>query len=660
MVISWVNIILAVLVLSSFALLFCSLLIILGGRSNENQTAENILASLLITVLIIIVEVYLLSSIPITRPLRYLWPFQLLVVLIVMSIATVKHGFESWRKMISSIHSSLFFLFKESSLVVRLIGLLVFVAIAIYFVYGAFVNPAGWDTLAYHIPLAVQPYQDGRLSTLDSFLPWVYLYPRGSEIIWFWTLQLTHSDLLFNAVQLMFGGQLLLAVYILAKRTGITLSGAVLSLGIIATMPLLFVLTTTGYIDLNYAATIVAIIAFLAPSENDSFKKDIFFASLALAIASLIKIPVTALVFFVIALVSRLIADAGYKKIISTLFSWTTLLSLAVIVLGNLRYLKNWVIFHNPINPLSLSLFGKEIFHGSINPSEFGLAGISLFGDVSKMSHIQKFYSSWSDLFNPLNADSFGSTGPIFILIIVFLFLVFATNAIISKGVWHKTLALLFALSFFIPGFFLPRYAIPMIAIGVIGAVYILQRLDPRILKAAEFVILVFCIVSFYGQMKNIREGLKWLEGFNYGKLSLSARTTVVAERVPTGYESYPSPALIKYLRDNIKKGELLVWDVDCFQAYTWNRHYDNRTQFLAGSGKDYFPASPFLLTEPSEKEQQIWEDKIRDYQPNYILVYKDSVYPKLILGDKGLSYKIAFEEESTKKFPMTILKRAD
>jgi len=67
--------------------------------------------------------------------------------------------------------------------------------------------------------------------------------------MWYWSLQWTHTDLLFHPVQLAFGLQLMLAMYVLARRTGAAPWAAILASLAIATTPIFYLLTVGGYID---------------------------------------------------------------------------------------------------------------------------------------------------------------------------------------------------------------------------------------------------------------------------------------------------------------------------------------------------------------------------------------------------------------------------
>lgn len=658
------NYLLAFCALGSLVVVCLSICFIVH-RFLKLPVAENILISFFVVVMLIIGEVYLLSLLPLQRPLQYLWFAHGAVILILMIIAgyhwRIQELREAFKKFIRSIRTAFF----KSGIAVFIFALLIFFVAVIYLLFGIFTSPAGGsDVLSYHVPLAVQPFQDGRIGFIDSDLPWVYLYPRGAETIWFWTLQLTKSDLLFNSVQLAFGLALLLAVYILGKRSGLTSKNAFFASGIVATMPLFYVFSTTGYIDINYSASLVAIAAFLAPNVKEKLRFDIIFASLALAIAALIKIPILAFFLSFLFLVSRIINEISLKdglaEVKKSVFSKFGLVALIILLLGNLRYIGNWIDFHNPIYPLSLKISGAEIFSGPIHSCDFGLGAGSSMGSVANMALIQKFWSAWADIYNPLSIDSFGSLGPVFLSAILFPFLVFFIISLKERNIWHTALSAIFLVSFIIPGSFLPRYSVLQICVAVVGAILFFSRLGDQLFSSIKYTIILLCFASLSFPKSSINLSFLWIKSRSEGRIDLEKRASLIPEKEYMGAdESYPAPSAVKYIRDHSGPGDTLVWNVNCFQGLLWNRSYSNIVKFLPGSARDRWPDGPYLLRNPSQKETEEWKKAVGSMNPKHILVYKNSVYPSLVSELKNIQYTVVYDDSVEKgKYATLILER--
>ncbi|MDD5083587.1 MAG: hypothetical protein PHT88_01440 [Candidatus Moranbacteria bacterium] len=614
--------------------------------------------------LIVIAEVYLLSFIPIERPLRFLWLFHTAVVFAFVSSTLYLWKIDAWKDLMRHSKRVIFDFFGNGDLLQRLLIGLAVIIFPVYFLAGVFFVPSAPDTLSYHIPLAIQPYQDGRIANIDSDLPWTYLYPRGAEVMWYWTLQLTKSDLLFNAVQLFFGFNLLLAIYVLSKKLGNGIRESLMAAIIFLTMPIFYILTISGYIDMDYGASILAGIAFLAPSPKKFLKYDIFFAALALSLAALIKVPIIATLFIGIMLFAKMFSKEGGRYIFSdsTLFfkSKFFFLSLAALVLSSSHYIENWITYDNPIYPIGLSVLGTSVFKGIMNPTDFGLGVNTLMGDVKSMSSIQRFYSSWADVFNGLNVDSFGSTGAVFILAIVFPFIIFLMKTLAERNAYHIALSAIVSLSFIIPGLFTPRYNLVMTAIGIVGAINIFMYFEKRILNTLMYALLGLCVLTISIPFDNMTKSIAWIkslsgtDGFDFRN-----RSSIVAEKVSLGgYDNYPTAQVIKYIRDNSLSGDMLGWNVNGFHALLWNRTYSNRVVFLPGTEMDRWPKGPSLMTVPTEKQIKKWKNIVEKMKPRHIVVYANSIYPSLI-SSLDTKYIVAFKETEG-NFPMEVLERVD
>jgi hypothetical protein len=146
-------------------------------------------------------ELYGLSWFPTTRPLDWLSAGQ--VALAVLGVV-----FLPWRSFALFVKECLLYVvaqWRRARWLIKLVmgglgGVLI-----VYFFFGFFLNPSGIDSLMYHIPVAVQPFQDGRVNTFDSSVPWTYLYPKAVELVWSWTLLVARSDLLFLPILFLFG-----------------------------------------------------------------------------------------------------------------------------------------------------------------------------------------------------------------------------------------------------------------------------------------------------------------------------------------------------------------------------------------------------------------------------------------------------------------------
>ncbi len=601
-------------------------------------------------VLLVNAEVWCLSLVPLGRPLRWL-PGVHVGLLVVLLVATLRRGGgRVWGATLRRAWCELREYCRDVGLVVSLANLALLLLLLGYFAIGAYQVPGAWDDLEYHVPMAVQPYQDGRLGSVTSDLPWPNAYPRGTELLWYWTLQWSGSDLLFHPVQLAFGIQALLATYVLARRTGASASAATLAAIILGTTPVFFILSTSGYVDLAVAAGVVSVIAFLAPPEDPAAEptRDWPLAALALAEACLVKLPLLAAVLAGIGFLQAVFrhgpARNGVRRVSQFFRARRGWLAAVLVLIACHTYWRHLLEHRNPFYPMKVSLAGV-LFDGPLDGSQFGAGGHTTFGKpVREMSHFERFYYAWMDLMQPPNVDSFGSFGPVLPVLVLAPFLI----ALLALGwpvdTWRLALGAMFAACLFTPAF-LPRYGIPMIAVALAGAAWTVSRLTGAALRGYVIVALLFCGVGVAISARAVWQGYEWTWRQAGGTLPLAARNSFLLERTRVGGEMYCLPTVIQYIRTHSGPADLLVWNVRTFPALLWNRTYSNRVIHLPGAARDTYPGSAALLTVPTAPELARWLQRLGALRPKHVLVYAESAYAQALQAGRIAGYEIAYAD---------------
>lgn len=617
--------------------------------------SESLLAASVLFVLSINAEIYLLSAIPVERPLGYLPLFHLAVTVVLATASWRGAGISAWRQTLWAVVGSFALLWRDCGWVVRLGSLVTVGMLGVYLLVGAYRVPSAWDELEYHVPMAVQPYQDGRVGPVTSDLPWANAYPRGVALLWYWTLQWSGTDLLFHPVQFAFGLQFLLAVYVLACRSGVRPGVALLVTIVMASMPVFFILTTCGYIDVAVAATVITVVAFLAPprTQEDGVRHDWLLAGLALGQACLVKPPLMAVALGGIAFLHdvffRMGPRVGLRSIPRFVFSARGLAMLLVVLLCCHTHLRLWAERGNPLYPLRVTLAGRVMFDGPLDAARFGIGGHTTMGQVSEMSHLQRFWASWVDLYQPLNVDSFGGFGPVVPVAIVFLFVSFAVRALLARTTWHLALVLMISLCFATPSY-LPRYGLPMVAIATVGAAWVVSRFPRELSVAATVGVVLLCALGSAKSITYLWEELKWLTSQAGGQIPLATRNAFLLEKHQIGLaDIYCTPEMIRYIRDHSGPGDVLVWNVRTFPGLLWNRTYSNRVIHLAGSRHDVYPGSAATLMEPTEEEMNRWLGEVLRLRPKHVLVYAQSAYARALTDRDELGYNQVFYDSDSR-----------
>lgn len=651
MEVSAYNLVLTLIAIGVLTLTTWAIVVTLEELKYLSKLSERILVAITTTVLIMNAEVYLFSVIPTGRPLTFLPVLHTLGLISLITWTIRRRGWRPWidslHKLRNSVHGAL----AESGVIVTFLLLFVAGLMLYYFLYGAYTITWDWDAVDYHVPMAVQPYQDGRIGRIGSNLPWTDAYPRGVELVWYWTLQWTHSDLLLHPTQLAFGLQLLLATYVLARRSDVKTWAALTASAVIGATPLMSILTTTGNIDIGYGAGVVTMVAFLAPPRdlNQPALRDWLPATLAYGQACLIKAPILATLFALVIVACFTISQyrhVGVRTLIHWGRSWRRAAAFAIVLLCCHAYITNAIRYANPLYPMAVSVWGLQVLPGPLNSSMLGQGAFSLMGDVTKMTRLQQYYAAWADIFQPLNLQSLGSPGLVFITVVFFGFLMFALHALSHRVWWHLTLVLIFGLGFLVPASFLPRYSIPMLVIGVVGAHWTFQQLPNHMLNGFRISLVLLCILACFPGIRAINEIITWIKSSNGGKLLVARRNLITLENGQLGIAGmFPTPKTIQFLHDHSGPGDTLVWNVRAFHGMLWNRTYSNRVIFLEGTPNDSFPSTSYGRSKLSDVERAKWLAAVKQLQPKHILVYVHSAYAKYLQSELNHAYRVAHQD---------------
>jgi hypothetical protein len=629
-----------------------------GQFNRFTSLSESILASLLGTFLAIIGEMRVISLIPVSRPLDYLPAIHIITLIGIYILDYFRAGAGPWRFLIGNLSKSTAALWNQSGLLLRTgLGLSLCVAIASLVLGLSIGISATWDEMAYHSVQAIQCYQDGRIGMMDSWLPWSAFYPKGAALVWAWTMLFTHSDFLFHPVQLVFGLQFVFATYVLARRTGGTGRIALAASMALFWMPITMILTTAAGADLGYAAACVSILAFCAPPRTSSpVAWSYLFAAFALWEAALIKLPILAIIF----------AAGGASYVILTmlgrrpkLLQWRFVIAGAIaIAVASVPYARNWIQYRNPFYPIDIPIGHKLLFRG---PSHVigGVVLWSQFRDLPQENQIRRYHAALTDWFNDVGYDSAGTFGPVVLAAAGFLFLAFAINAFRSRNGWWAVLTAVVVVALVVPGTYLPRYGIGIMASILAAAAVFLAFIDRNNVLEAAFVVISMGALPFTAI--HVWTLANYMHLVN-GRWFSPARSTIFQETLPLGaVELYPSAEMMRAVRETSMRGDLLVWDVDCFPSLLWNHDYSNRVLFLPGTPRDRVPSEPHRLAVPTSDEMTEWLTNIRELRPSQVLVYTQSAYPSALAALKAPEYSVRFREPAIRgKSGMTLFQRVN
>lgn len=622
--------------------------------------SESILIAVLILALILWAQVHVLSVLPINRPLRLLWVTHGASLLLVFGVGRQIGSMPA--KWAYCLLKDLIKAFARLPKLYLVYSLLVLTYVALHGAFAFSFNNFDWDGIEYHIPMAIQPYQDGRLGTLGADIPWIDHYPRGIALLWFHTLQLTHANALFLLVQWASGLALALAAFALLRRRDVNRKTAGIAATVVLSMPIFSLFSTSLYIDLPTAFAAVLPVVFLTPSARKQLRTcDFFWAVAAFAAAMQIKLPIipTLFLFLAICYWAVFAGNAGRNSLRTFFFSWHAPVALLLLVAAAYPYIANLIQFANPLYPLQVALPGGIHLQGPLASSVYELYAKSNFGTMSELGRWGRYPAAWLDLFQRQDVDGFGMNGPVFVFAIIPLFLAFLFAAIAARSPWQLLMAAMGLSVFMLGSLALPRYHIPMAFIAICCAFFWIASLPDKHRHTLQWVIIFFSVFSVFDGLKVIDRGTTWKRQVLGEDYRFLQRASLLPEKYPIGDLMYASPRMTQAIRETSGDGDVLAWNVRTFLALLWNTSYSNRLVHVPSSPYDLFPGNASNFPPLSDVELRAWIEEIKSLNPDQVLVYAASVLASSMKTELGhLFEEVYADPEDSGKVPMILFRR--
>lgn len=321
-----------------------------------------------------------------------------------------------------------------------------------------------WDGQAYHLPMSVEWFVTQRISLVDLSL-YSSTYPGLSELIqtiWFTSLNMFGPP--HNVSQIMGYLLILYCIHVIADIYVLPLKLKIILLGFGATVPNLVLQSTTAYNDLFFNSLIVLSITCIYISiRGTRIEKFMSRMLLVFACGFVASTKFTGLYFLFATFLIYFIVSKRYQ-----LESAKTVFSLIFLALAICApwYLRNLVLYGNPMYPLSIDLFDRTIFQGSI-----GTPDSAFFDYFADRAGIQNTYLGviqswfWWPIQYPVYDTRIGGSGLLFLLtlsVTLLLLLKSTFRKFIQKLPFEIKATLVFAIIsvFIVPAGWWPRYVL--------------------------------------------------------------------------------------------------------------------------------------------------------------------------------------------------------
>lgn len=291
-----------------------------------------------------------------------------------------------------------------------------------------------WDALWYHLPMVGYIMQSGTIQ--ETYTPWfidqfINIFPKNTELFFLWNTIFLKSDVIVDMSQLLFTLMGVLTIYSMALKLKIKEKSALYSSHLFFFTPIMILQSTTNYVDVAISVLFLISVNFLISSPEDNegeayFRRWPFLLS-GIAAGILLGSKGSGPLFIAIlslAILSRIFINRFYpfarpspsKKrefFRHGLISYLIYFFLPAILFGSYWYIKNWVLYGNPVYPMEISFANitifKGLYGGIIDPSPEVL---------NNLSPLKKLLYVWEERVKYYLYDSrFSGFGPLWFIL---------------------------------------------------------------------------------------------------------------------------------------------------------------------------------------------------------------------------------------------------
>ena len=478
-----------------------------------------------------------------------------------------------------------------------------FITIFSWLIFLAYLFPSyTWDSLWYHLPSMGYILQSGTIKDLpmQSFIDMVInVLPKNVELLFLWNTIFLKSDIVVDLSQLVFTTIGILTIYSLALKFEIQEKYAICSSLLFFFTPVIIHQSTTNYADIAVSIMFLIAINFMmydftedyagspAAKEMNGNKILILLSGLSTGIllGSKASGPLFVVVLSIAILIRELIKHYNSAKITSfkqeefylknSFLNYLLYFFVPVLLMGGYWYIKNWILYNNPIYNTDITLFNvtifKGVFKGIIDPAP---------EVISNLSYLKKMLYVWLERVEYYLYDSrLSGFGPMWFI----LYLPSMVFSIIYAIKWKRYNflfigAILTGTFLLYPRNWNTRYVIFIVGLGTLSFGLVLENFNRRagMLKVAALLIAGY--VFFSANSTVIMPGK--IREF----ILLSPGERTVARLAPFNIDLHARQeyGYWIWISNNISKGDTLAFTFEpLFLSPLWNMEFSNRIVYI-------------------------------------------------------------------------------
>ncbi|MDB4894201.1 MAG: hypothetical protein JWN15_463 [Firmicutes bacterium] len=373
-----------------------------------------------------------------------------------------------------------------------LLGVVSAIALGWMVYAGLLMPPFGSDSLAYHLPPAVWWLQAGRIYPAPTQFTFGYGYPQGMSLLMLWQLAYTATDHLVNIVQVPFVVLGVLASYGLAREAGVGRPWAWWAGAFFGLTPIVLEQAVVPYTDVAVAALTLAALYLTLRFRRSGAGGYLWLAGVAVGL--IVSIKANGVLVAAIVGLLALVPARRHKPLHRTIGLAILALGVPALCLGGYWYIRNLVLYDNPLFPAAVTVLGRTIFPGprtiqnllNVTPGQTPWQSFAL---------ALQDHSHWYT-YDPPN----GGFGPVFTILGIGAMVAAGLHALVTRRWWVVVQFGAGMLLLVLQPFKYPRYVLFLPALGGVGFAYVLQRMAGRhtrqFLQAAAAGLMLFTLLA--------------------------------------------------------------------------------------------------------------------------------------------------------------------
>jgi len=468
----------------------------------------------------------------------------------------------------------------------------IFIILTGYILFiGYLFPPYTWDALWYHLPIVGRIIQSGAImenptpSMIDQFMN---IFPKNIELFFIWQIIFLHSDIIVDLTQLLFSLVGILTIYSLAVKIGMDRRYAVYSGLLFFFTPIIILQSKTAYVDVAVGVLFLIAINFLVHERGT--KSTIPSISLAgittgILLGSKGSGPLFLITMCTMILLRELLGYLNPFKLFHNrvvdrdelkegLRRYGVYFLMPSILIGGYWYIKNWVLYGNPVYPMEISLMNVTIFKGLYNGIIDPAPDIIL-----RLSPIERPLYVWLEKVRYYLYDSrFSGFGPIW-FILSLPSIAFCLVRSMRRGRFGFLFVAMVVIITFVlyPRNWNTRYVIFVVGLGALSIGMMLEYFsDKRVLKMITFSLVLYTALTSNSPAITPEQIKRFIH------LPSSRRTIVEHDPFNIHLQARQEYGYWDWIRHHIKEGDVLAYTFEpLFMAPLWNGAYSNRVIYV-------------------------------------------------------------------------------